>query len=81
VSTEVAAHSGGRDRGRRWRVHSDAGAWVNNGDCVTDPGCSRLMQLEGCWLALVRWNVWVRVGVESEAGIGRDLVRLWAGFR
>jgi hypothetical protein len=39
------------------------------------------MQLEGCWLALVRWNVWVRVGVESEAGIGRDLVRLWAGFR
>jgi hypothetical protein len=39
------------------------------------------MQLESCRLALVRRDVRVRVGVESEAGIGRDLVRLWACFR
>jgi hypothetical protein len=61
----------------RHRLGGNSGTGVDDRNRITDSSGSWLMKFEGCWLALVGRNVRIGVGVESEAGVRRNLMRLW----
>jgi hypothetical protein len=77
----LALHPGGRHRLRGTRNVYSPGAGVDDGDSIANPCRCRLMQLEGCRLALIRRNVRVRIGVQRKLRVRSHLVRLRTGLR